>query len=145
MRMVCRLKTPMDLNKLFHKARKAIIIREESPLKVKVFANSERDFEQARRIARVFIDQMERKEIAIRVSLGIWDGPEELQPVVEVTMPPLGVTRYGRVTENLAKEIIRKHIMGKKVMWEHLISQDMAPTLSKADRRYANCLPKGRS
>jgi len=142
--MICRLKNPMDLNKLFHKARKAIIIREESPVKVKVLAHSESDFEQARRVAQVFVDQMERKEIAIRVSLGIWDGPEELQPVVEVTMPLLGVTRYGRVTENLAKEIIRKHILGKKVMSGHLISQDMTSTLSKADKRYENCLPKGR-
>jgi len=142
--MSCRLKSPQDLYKLFRKVRKEIIIREESPIKIKILAHSESGFEQARKVAKVFIEYMGKKEVAARVSLGLWNGPLALQPVVEIRMPPLGTVRYGRITEEKAREIVRKHIMKGKTLQEYLISLDATLTFPEAGEANVSDLSKGR-
>jgi NADP-reducing hydrogenase subunit HndB len=45
------------------------------------------------------------------------------EPTVEVIVPPMPPVIYGRVDANVAKEIIKKHLVGKELLGEYILDR----------------------
>ncbi|MBF0532967.1 MAG: (2Fe-2S) ferredoxin domain-containing protein [Candidatus Omnitrophica bacterium] len=66
--------------------------------------------------------QMKERELEVRVERCGCAGKCFAEPLVEVAVEGMPVVIYGRVDENVAVEIVDKHILGKKLLNDHIYS-----------------------
>lgn len=57
-------------------------------------------------------------------------GLDHAEPTVEIRMPGMPDTIYGRVTPEVAREIVRQHILGKKLVDGHVYDRPSKDILS---------------
>ncbi|MFW5683991.1 MAG: (2Fe-2S) ferredoxin domain-containing protein [Spirochaetota bacterium] len=53
-------------------------------------------------------------------------GLDHAEPTVEVRMPEMPTVIYGKVTPTVAEKIVRKHIMGKTLINDHIFDRPAA-------------------
>ena len=54
------------------------------------------------------------------------------EPTVEVVMPDMPPTIYGRVNEQIAREIVRKHVLGRVLVNHHVYDRPAADIIDPA-------------
>jgi NADP-reducing hydrogenase subunit HndB len=52
------------------------------------------------------------------------------EPTVEVVVPGMPAVIYGRVDRTVAEEIVKKHIMGKELLDNHILDRPAADIIS---------------
>lgn len=60
-------------------------------------------------------------DVAVRQTGGM--GLESMEPTVEVRMDGMPTVIYGRVDENVAREIVRTHLMQQKLLDDHIVDR----------------------
>jgi NADP-reducing hydrogenase subunit HndB len=58
-------------------------------------------------------------------------GLDHAEPVVEVKMPGMPDTIYGRVDAKVARQIVEQHIIGKQLVNEHVFDRPAADLMSE--------------
>lgn len=58
-------------------------------------------------------------------------GLDHAEPVVEVRMPEMPDTIYGKVNGDIARKIIEQHIVGKKLVDEHVFDRPSPDLMSE--------------
>lgn len=53
-------------------------------------------------------------------------GLDHAEPTVEIRMPDMPTVIYGKVTPEIAAKIVRKHIMGKSLINDHIFDRPAA-------------------
>ena len=74
-----------------------------------------------------FVDELNERgltNVAVRQVGGM--GLEHAEPTVEVRMADMPNVIYGTVTDDIAREIVRRHIIGKELVSEHIYDRPSA-------------------
>jgi len=79
----------------------------------------------AKQILEVFINSLDDKNLVDTVMVRQTGciGMCHSEPTVEIIAPGMPDTLYGKVDENVAKEIIQKHIIGKELVSGHILDR----------------------
>jgi NADP-reducing hydrogenase subunit HndB len=60
-------------------------------------------------------------------------GLDHAEPTVEIRMPEMPTVIYGKVTRELAKKIVRKHILGKVLINDHIFDRPAADIIGDSE------------
>lgn len=74
-----------------------------------------------------FVEELEEQgltSVSVRQVGGM--GLDHAEPTVEVRMPDMPTVIYGKVTADVARKIVRKHILGKQLINEHIFDRPAA-------------------
>jgi NADP-reducing hydrogenase subunit HndB len=81
----------------------------------------------AKQTLNAFVEELNHHEltdVAVRQVGGM--GLEHAEPTVEVRMPDMPRVIYGKVTSDVARKIVRKHIVGKQLVNDHVFDRPAA-------------------
>jgi NADP-reducing hydrogenase subunit HndB len=81
---------------------------------------------------KAFTDELNKyglTNVALRQTGSI--GLDHAEPVVEVKMPGMPDTIYGRVDAKVARQIVEQHIIGKQLVNEHVFDRPAADIMSE--------------
>lgn len=76
---------------------------------------------------KAFVEELDAQglsSVAVRQVGGM--GLEHAEPTVEVRVPDMPNVIYGKVTADVARTIVRRHIMGKELVNEHIFDRPAA-------------------
>ncbi|MFP3959532.1 MAG: (2Fe-2S) ferredoxin domain-containing protein [Spirochaetaceae bacterium] len=71
-----------------------------------------------------FLDELQNhdvSEVMVRQTGSM--GLDHAEPTVEVRMPDMPTVIYGKVDEKVARSIVREHILGKRLIDEHIFDR----------------------
>lgn len=74
-----------------------------------------------------FLDELEDQEltnVSLRQTGSL--GLDHAEPTVEIRMPDMPTVIYGKVTPEVAAKIVRKHILGKTLINDHIFDRPAA-------------------
>lgn len=81
----------------------------------------------AKETLNAFIEELKSQSLSnvtVRQVGGL--GLDHAEPTVEVRMPEMPTVIYGKVTANIARTIVRRHIMNKELVNEHVYDRPAA-------------------
>ena len=84
---------------------------------------------------KAFVDELSAQDlttVAVRQVGGM--GLEHAEPTVEVRVPDMPAVIYGKVTADIARTIVRRHIMGKELVNEHIFDRPAADIVDEGKR-----------
>lgn len=73
------------------------------------------------------IDELEQHDlshVAVRQTGSL--GLDHAEPTVEIQMPEMPTVIYGKVTDAIARKLVRKHILGKTLINDHIYDRPAA-------------------
>lgn len=118
-----------DLRKLREQKRGELDMREteNKTIQVIVGMGTSGIAAGAKATLQAFLDELEEQRlstVSLRQtgSLGI----DHAEPTVEVRMPEMPTIIYGRVTPEVARRIVKEHILGKSLVDEHVYDRPSA-------------------
>lgn len=85
----------------------------------------------AKATLQAFVDELEAhslSNVAIRQTGSL--GLDHAEPTVEVRMPDMPDTIYGKVDASVARLIVQRHIMAKELVSEHVFDRPSADILA---------------
>ncbi len=86
----------------------------------------------ARETLRTFLDEIEKKGITnASIKQTGCMGLCSVEPTVEIVMPGMPSVVYGEVTAEVAKDIVSKHIINKKLVSGHVYDKPAADNVVK--------------
>ena len=62
-------------------------------------------------------------------------GLDHAEPTVEIRMPDMPTVIYGKVTPEVAAKIVRKHILGKTLINDHIFDRPAADIVEGRDEQ----------
>lgn len=82
----------------------------------------------AKRTLDAFLQELEEKNLADQVLVTQTGcmGLCYVEPTVEILMPDMPTVIYGKVDEEVARKIVRKHIQGKAMINDHVYDRPAA-------------------
>ncbi len=81
----------------------------------------------AKKTLQAFVDELSDQgltNVSVRQVGGM--GLDFAEPTVEVAVPEMPTVIYGNVDEEVARKIVRKHILGKQLINEHIYDRPAA-------------------
>jgi len=81
----------------------------------------------AKQTLNAFVEELNEHgltEVAVRQVGGM--GLDHAEPTVEVRVPDMPTVIYGRVSADIARKIVRKHVLGKQLVNEHIFDRPAA-------------------
>jgi len=81
----------------------------------------------AKQTLNAFVDELNEHgltEVAVRQVGGM--GLDHAEPTVEVRVPDMPTVIYGRVSADITRKIVRKHVLGKQLVNEHIFDRPAA-------------------
>jgi NADP-reducing hydrogenase subunit HndB len=81
----------------------------------------------AKETLAAFLKELEEQEltnVSLRQTGSI--GLDHAEPTVEIRMPEMPTVIYGKVTPEIASKIVRKHILGKQLINDHIFDRPAA-------------------
>lgn len=88
---------------------------------------------------KAFTDELQRHsltQVSLRQAGSL--GLDHAEPVVEVKMPHMPDTIYGKVNPEVARQIIQQHILDKQLVNEHVFDRPSVDILGKDADKGAN-------
>jgi NADP-reducing hydrogenase subunit HndB len=129
-----------DLRKLRDTKRRELDMRdaENKTIQVIVGMGTSGIAAGAKDTLAAFLKELEAQELS-NVSLRQTGslGLDHAEPTVEIRMPDMPTVIYGKVTPAVAEKIVRKHIIGKSLINDHIFDRPAADTVeggSKGDK-----------
>ncbi len=118
-----------DLRKLREKKREELDMRETENKSIQVIVGMGTSgiAAGAKDTLNAFLAELEERKlssVALRQTGSL--GLDHAEPTVEVRMPEMPNVIYGRVTPEIAKRIVREHIIGKSLVDEHVFDRPSA-------------------
>lgn len=118
-----------DLRKLREKKREELDMRETENKSIQVIVGMGTSgiAAGAKDTLNAFLEELEERKlssVALRQTGSL--GLDHAEPTVEVRMPEMPNVIYGRVTPDVAKRIVREHIIGKALVDEHVYDRPSA-------------------
>lgn len=86
----------------------------------------------AKQTLGAFVDELNHHnltDVAVRQVGGM--GLEHAEPTVEVRMPDMPRVIYGNVTPDVARKIVRKHIIKKQMVQDHVFDRPAADIIEE--------------
>jgi NADP-reducing hydrogenase subunit HndB len=82
----------------------------------------------AKRTLDAFLEELEEKNLVEQVLVTQTGcmGLCYVEPTVEIVMPDMPTVIYGKVDEEVARKIVRKHIQGKAMINDHVYDRPAA-------------------
>lgn len=120
------MKTLADLRKIREQAQKEMAAREQSAkYRICVGMGTCGIAAGSRTVMSAIIDEIGKRDIEDVVitqtgCLGYCDQ----EPLVKVTQPDKAVITYGKVTPEIARRIVREHILNNNVLGDYVFTQD---------------------
>lgn len=71
-------------------------------------------------IYNIFIDELQKRNLPIKVEKCGCIGMCYAEPLIEVILPDMPDTIYGRVNKDVALKIIEQHLIQKKLVENHI-------------------------
>jgi len=118
-----KLTSPEDLQRLAEETRKELAIREGAGVTIKVFVSPLDPKGASRLVARTFMEETRKANIAAKVIIAEGEGASNFEPVVEIETPRDGVAVYRNITPDKVPILVKEHLVGGRVVFEWLISQ----------------------
>ena len=54
-----------------------------------------------------------------------------VEPTVEIAVPGMPAVIYGKMTQDFARELVKKHLVGKKLLDDHIYDRPAADIMKK--------------
>lgn len=87
----------------------------------------------AKETLKAFVDELNQHgltNVAVRQVGGM--GLDHAEPTVEVRLPDMPRVIYGSVTPEVAQQIVRRHVIGKELVNEHIYDRPAADIIGDA-------------
>lgn len=112
-----------ELRKLREKAQRSIRSREsaEDDIHLTIGMGTSGIASGAKDTLATLMAEIEKQpdlNVSVRQTGGL--GLEHAEPTIEVRVPGMPVIIYGRVTPDVAKQIVQKHLISKELVDEHI-------------------------
>jgi NADP-reducing hydrogenase subunit HndB len=124
-----------DLRKLRESKRKEIDLRspDNKEIHVVVGMGTSGIAAGAKKTLQAFVDELADQgmtNVSVRQVGGM--GLDFAEPTVEVAVPQMPTVIYGNVDADVARKIVRKHILGKQLVNEHIFDRPAADIIEGA-------------
>ncbi len=74
----------------------------------------------AEEVYQTFIEEVKKRNLPVEVAKSGCAGMCYAEPMVEVRVEGLPPVTYGRVTKEIAREILERHVMGKTLLNDYI-------------------------
>ncbi len=125
-----------DLRKLRETKRRELDMRdaENKTIQIIVGMGTSGIAAGAKATLAAFLDELEDQEltnVSLRQTGSL--GLDHAEPTVEIRMPDMPDVIYGKVTPEVAAKIVRKHILGKTLINDHIFDRPAADIVEGRD------------
>lgn len=125
-----------DLRKLRETKRRELDMRdaENKTIQIIVGMGTSGIAAGAKDTLAAFLDELEDQEltnVSLRQTGSL--GLDHAEPTVEIRMPDMPDVIYGKVTPEVAAKIVRKHILGKTLINDHIFDRPAADIVEGRD------------
>ena len=125
-----------DLRKLRETKRRELDMRdaENKTIQIIVGMGTSGIAAGAKDTLAAFLDELEDQEltnVSLRQTGSL--GLDHAEPTVEIRMPEMPDVIYGKVTPEVAAKIVRKHILGKTLINDHIFDRPAADIVEGRD------------
>lgn len=118
-----------DLRKLRDEKRRELKLREtdNKTIQIIVGMGTSGIAAGAKDTLQAFLSELEEQDltnVSVRQTGSL--GLDHAEPTVEIRMPDMPTVIYGKVTPPVAAKIVRKHIVGKQLINDHIFDRPAA-------------------
>jgi NADP-reducing hydrogenase subunit HndB len=118
-----------DLRKLRESKRKELDLRDgdNKTIQVIVGMGTSGIAAGAKATLSAIVDELEQHgltHVAVRQTGSL--GLDHAEPTVEIRMDEMPTVIYGKVTEEIARKLVRKHILGRQLVNDHIYDRPAA-------------------
>jgi NADP-reducing hydrogenase subunit HndB len=115
-----------ELKKLRDKKRRELDTRETEGKSIQIIVGMGTSgiAAGAKESLNAFLDELDRHnltDVVVRQTGSM--GLDHAEPTVEVRMPDMPTVIYGKVDEKIARQIVREHIMEKRLLEDHIFDR----------------------
>ena len=112
-----------ELKKLRDKKRRELDTRETEGKSIQIIVGMGTSgiAAGAKETLNAFLDELDAhslESVTVRQTGSM--GLDHAEPTVEVRMPDMPTVIYGKVDEKVARTIVREHVMGKRLLEDHI-------------------------
>lgn len=127
-----------DLRKLRDEKRKALERRnsQDADIEIIVGMGTSGIAAGAKITLSAFGEELEQHDLSnVRLRQTGSLGLDHAEPTVEVRMPDMPTVIYGKVDAELARKIVRKHVLGKVLINDHIYDKPAADIIDDAEAK----------